>query len=145
MAQPAQYETLHATSFVLNGKGVLIRGPSGSGKSTLALEMLQHGAELIADDRTDVTLQGEELWLTKPKTLPALLEVRGLGLIPAPFAKTPQPLHLVVDRGMEETDRLPPQRRCTLLGREVDLLHNIARGHFNAALAAYLMYGRSVA
>lgn len=144
MAQPERRETLHATSFVLNGKGVLIRGPSGSGKSTLALEMLQHGAELIADDRTDVTAQGPALWLSKPKTLPALLEVRGLGLIPAPFTQAPQTLHLVVDRGVAEADRLPPKRSCMILGREVELLHNIARAHFNAALAAYLIYGRRV-
>ena len=48
-------ENIHATCIALNNRGILLTGASGSGKSDLALRMiLEKGAVLIADDRTDI-------------------------------------------------------------------------------------------
>ena len=46
---------IHATCISYRDNGILLIGPSGSGKSDLALRMMMNkGAQLVADDRTDV-------------------------------------------------------------------------------------------
>ena len=57
-------QPIHATCVVLADTAVLLRGPSGCGKSDLALRLIDRGARLIA----------------------GLLEVRGLGPVPVPWA-----------------------------------------------------------
>lgn len=52
---------LHASCVALDGRGLLILGPSGSGKSALALELMALGADLVADDRTEIEGQGPDL------------------------------------------------------------------------------------
>ncbi len=47
---------LHASSIILNGKAWLISGKAGAGKSTLVAELLNAGAELLADDLTAVAV-----------------------------------------------------------------------------------------
>ncbi|MEN8196664.1 MAG: hypothetical protein ABFS30_09120, partial [Pseudomonadota bacterium] len=47
---------VHATCVEISGCGVLIRGAPGSGKSDLALRLIEEGARLVADDRTDVAV-----------------------------------------------------------------------------------------
>ncbi|HEY1962405.1 MAG TPA: HPr kinase/phosphatase C-terminal domain-containing protein [Rhizomicrobium sp.] len=63
------------------GAGILIVGESGSGKSGLALRLIERGAVLISDDRTDLLAQEGNLWARAPAALAGLLEVRGLGII----------------------------------------------------------------
>lgn len=59
----------------------MITGPSGSGKSDLALRMIMDkGASLVADDRTDLTPVKKRLRASCPENISGLLEVRGLGV-----------------------------------------------------------------
>jgi len=43
---------LHASTVVLGGRAWVLAGPAGSGKSTLAAELLEGGAQMLADDLT---------------------------------------------------------------------------------------------
>ena len=51
-----QLLTIHGTELEIDGKGVLIIGKSKSGKSTTAIQLIALGSKLIADDRTELTL-----------------------------------------------------------------------------------------
>ena len=60
-------------------------GASGSGKSDLALRMiLEKGAVLIADDRTDIRRGANRPVASCPETIKGLLEVRGVGIVTPP-------------------------------------------------------------
>ena len=48
---------LHASCVAINGQAVLLAGASGTGKSDLALRLIDHGAQLVADDQTELSLQ----------------------------------------------------------------------------------------
>ena len=63
------------------GKGILLTGEAGIGKSSLALELIHHGAILIADDVVDFSLEADQLIGHCPKMLSGLLHSRELGLI----------------------------------------------------------------
>lgn len=63
------------------GKGIFICGEAGVGKSSLALELLQHGAALIADDVVDFVLENNQLIAHCPAPLTNLLHTRELGLL----------------------------------------------------------------
>ena len=79
---------IHATCVAIRAKGVLILGDSGAGKSDLALRLIDAGAKLVADDRTELYLTRGLLCARAPKTIAGLIEVRGLGVIVLPFAKS---------------------------------------------------------
>ncbi len=89
-------KTLHGTSVLVSGIGVLLRGKSGAGKSDLVLRLIDGGALLIADDRVEVRVDQGRVMASAPASLAGLLEVRGLGLMPVPFAPVGE-LRLVVD------------------------------------------------
>jgi serine kinase of HPr protein (carbohydrate metabolism regulator) len=74
-------ERVHATCISIDGWGVLLRGPSGAGKSDLALRLLDNGADLVADDYTELTRDGDQLRAAAPSILHGLFEVRGLGVL----------------------------------------------------------------
>ncbi len=133
--------TLHATSVAVAGRGLLILGPSGSGKSALALQMIALGARLVADDRTRLQPDGNEVMLSCPPALSGLIEARGLGLLRTP-AHPPCPLALVADLGAPETARLPEERGITLLGRDFPLVGGVEGPHFPAAMMLHLTSGR---
>jgi serine kinase of HPr protein (carbohydrate metabolism regulator) len=65
--------------------GVLLLGESGKGKSDLALRLIERGAKLVADDRTEIFVRGNALYARAPKSLAGLMEVRGLGIVALPF------------------------------------------------------------
>lgn len=67
--------------------GVLLMGPSGSGKSDLALRLIAAGAELVADDRTDLFLKNGVLYAKSPNRIAGLMEVRGVGILALPHAR----------------------------------------------------------
>ena len=127
---------VHGSAVAVDGRGLLILGPSGSGKSRLAVEMLALGAGLVADDRVRIE-PGAPPILHAPNRWPGLVEVRGLGLIPAPRA-APVPCRAAIDLGREGQGRLPRHGRLALAGGEVTCLR-WGEGHpYAAALILYL-------
>ncbi len=128
---------LHASCVAVQGRGALILGRSGAGKSALALQLMAYGAELVADDRTELTVTGEDLIARPPATLHGLIEARGLGLLQMPFAGHAK-IALVIDLDQTEPARLPPERQVTLLGISVPLVLAVAQPHFPAAILCYL-------
>jgi HPr kinase/phosphorylase len=105
---------IHATCVSIGGDAVLLRGSSGAGKSDLALRLIDGGAILVSDDRTELMRTGSELIATAPVTIAGKLEVRGIGIVELPFAPD-APVRLVVDL-TDAVERLPEPGRCTLLG-----------------------------
>ena len=133
--------TLHASCVAVEGKGLLILGPSGSGKSGLALNLIALGAQLVADDRVDLVVEGSALVARCPAPLRGLIEARGVGLLRCdaiPKAK----VGLAVDLGTPEPARLPESHTIVLLDRRIDLVHLPSNAHFPAALLLYLRGGR---
>ena len=129
---------IHASCVVLHGKALLITGPSGSGKSSLALRLIALGAELVADDRTILTLQGEALMATVPDSIAGLIEARGVGLLRIAHSAGPHEVKAVVDIGTSEEQRLPTPHRHSYLGVSLPCLHNADSPHFAAAMLLYM-------
>lgn len=73
-------------------------GKSGSGKSDLALRLIAMGAQLVADDRTDLFVKKGILYAKAPSRIAGLLEVRGVGIIAIPCAQQAK-VTLVADLG----------------------------------------------
>ncbi|MGZ5938137.1 MAG: HPr kinase/phosphorylase [Rhizomicrobium sp.] len=68
------------------GAGVLLLGDSGAGKSDLALRLIGRGAQLVADDRTDLEVRRGRLVARAPRNIAGLMEIRGLGIVEMPHA-----------------------------------------------------------
>lgn len=132
---------LHASCVAIEARGLLILGPSGAGKSALAMRLLAMGARLVADDRTEVTVAGGRLIARSPPAIRGLIEARGVGLLRAETLDE-APVALVADLGQTEDQRLPPFRRLTLLGCDLDLVLHAQNDHFAQALLLYLRHGR---
>jgi serine kinase of HPr protein (carbohydrate metabolism regulator) len=113
---------LHATTVEIGGAGVLLRGAPGSGKSDLALRLIGEGAQLVADDRTDIEAVGGRLIARAPETIAGLLEVRGLGIVE--IGAAPQTvLALAVDLATPaDIERLPGPAETDILGIRLPLL-----------------------
>ena len=90
--------------------GVLILGESGTGKSDLALRLIAMGANLVADDRCEVSFDGAALRARAPRAIAGLIEIRGLGIVALPFA-TDVRIALVARTMRGLPDRLPARRR----------------------------------
>jgi len=141
-APPTPSDILHATSVAVDGRGLLILGPSGSGKSALALRLIALGATLVSDDRTRIEADEGRLIATCPSPATrGLIEARGLGLLRAPSSDSVA-LHLAIDLGRTEPDRLPPFREVTFLGCRLSLVLHPQNDHFPDALLLYLRHGR---
>ncbi len=100
-----------------------MRGKSGSGKSDLALRMIDRGARLIADDRTDLALgEGGQVMARAPAAIKGRMEVRGLGINEMP-SKDQAEVALVIDLvGLGEVERLPDSSSVFYLGRRLPLV-----------------------
>lgn len=133
--------TLHATCVALGPRGILIRGASGAGKSALALQLMAHGAQLVADDQTILTRQDDAIFATCPPNLRGMIEARGIGLLAAKPRKTAK-ICLIVDLDQIETDRLPPKRNSDLMGVPIDLVFGSTSGHLPYGVLQYARAGR---
>lgn len=145
-AAPALHdEVRHATTVSVAGRGLMIVGPSGSGKSALALMLMAFGGQLVADDRTRLWLSADatEVWADAPADLPALVEARGVGLLPVRLAG-PVPLVAVADMGRHEPARLPEPHWTDIFGRKVALFHGAENEHFAYAILQYLGTGAAL-
>jgi HPr kinase/phosphorylase len=138
--------TIHATCFVLDGHGILVRGPSGAGKSRLALHFIETSAEkgrtarLVGDDRVHIEAVAGRLVATVPPTIAGLIERRSQGLRDAGIEKIDfQPsatVDLVVDilPHAEFFDAAREKnRRIALEG--VSLPHLVVSRDFGSAVA----------
>jgi len=100
--------------------GVLLLGDSGKGKSDLALRLIERGAKLVSDDRTELFARDGTLFARAPVRLSGLMEVRGLGIVALPFAAEAR-VALAVE--MIEQGYLPrmPQAETFMLPPELAL------------------------
>ena len=113
-------ETIHATTVVIDGQGVMILGSSGSGKSDLALRLIDRGAQLVADDYTEIRRENDTLLANPPLTIRGRIEIRGLGIVPSPPVDG-VPITLAVRLGAE-VERMPERTREAFAGVAVRVL-----------------------
>lgn len=132
---------LHASCVAINGRGLLILGTSGAGKSALALQLMAFGADLVADDRTDLWREGERLFAAPPATLAGLIEARGVGILQVPALERAE-IVLAADLDQREYNRLPPLRHMMVLGARLPLVHGAENAHLAPALLQYLRHHR---
>ncbi|MFG6589481.1 HPr kinase/phosphorylase [Sulfitobacter sp. 1A12157] len=130
-------ENLHASCVAIHGRGVLILGPSGAGKSALALQLIALGATLVADDRTDIMRQGDQVIASVPEPIRGLIEARYVGILRAED-HGPVPLALVVDLSRTEDQRLPEPHSHMLRGVTLPCFHKCDSAHFAAAIHLYM-------
>ena len=134
-------ETLHASCAAFGQNGVLITGKSGSGKSSLALELIALGAVLVADDRTILTTTDGTLMATCPAPISGQIEIRKVGILATPTQPSAN-IRLVVDLDQREPDRLPPHRRITISGIELDCIFGKDTLSLAIAVKLFLQGGR---
>ena len=98
---------LHASCVAVADQGILICGPSGTGKSDLALRLIDDGADLVADDRVDISCKNGQLLASAPENIKGLIEVRGLGLVKV-RARTEAVITLVIElKNRHSIERVP--------------------------------------
>lgn len=131
---------LHATCVSLLGNGLLLVGRAGIGKSTLALELMALGAELVADDRCDISVRGEYVAVRRPPNLPQAIEARGIGLLSAPCVDEAR-LVGVVDLEGASQERLPVRRYVDFAGTPLPLIQKSDQTNLAAALLHFLKFG----
>lgn len=141
MAEEGDPLVLHASCVAWSGRSVLILGQAGAGKSTLALHLMAYGADLVADDRTEIERRGSELWARSPESISGLIEARGIGILGAAPSQ-PSRLCLVVDLDRTAADRLPPHHHRDICGISLPCLHKVEGSHFPPAVLQYLKGGR---
>ncbi len=107
---------IHATCIAVDGTGVLIRGPSGSGKSDLALRLIDAGAELVADDYSELSVVDGILRATAPQTIEGKIEIRGYGIVNMPHQASVNVELLVELVPKMEIERFPEEETVTVEG-----------------------------
>lgn len=115
---------IHATCVSINSAGILLLGKSGSGKSDLALRLIMNkGAILVADDRTDIFPQEGKIFAGSPENIMGLLEVRGIGIVKMPFTQNIE-VKLVVELAvnLKDVERMPELQEYEILGCSIPLI-----------------------
>ena len=72
---------IHGVLLNISGYGILIRGKSGIGKSECAAELLNKGAQLVADDLVMIEKENQNIVGYPPENIKNLIEIRGIGII----------------------------------------------------------------
>ena len=105
---------IHASTVAINKSAVLITGPAGVGKSDLALRLIDEGAELIADDQTFLSEEGDLLIASAPASIAGLMEVRHVGLLHLPHTLSAiVALYVELVPTAEELERMPEKQFIT--------------------------------
>ena len=107
--------SLHASCVAWGEVGILLRGPAGSGKSSLARALVDAGGRLVGDDRVGVSAAHGRLVARGHPALAGLIELRGLGPVPAERRADAAVLRLVVDLA-DAAPRLPEAGTADLAG-----------------------------
>jgi len=111
---------LHASCVAIAGQGVLLAGPPGSGKSDLALRLIDDGAELVADDQTQLTKTANGIYASAPASIAGLLEIRHVGLVRLPYREAAAVcLYVELAPAQESLERLPEPATIFLLDQTV--------------------------
>lgn len=113
---------IHASCVELGGTGVLLLGESGSGKSDLALRLIDAGARLVADDRTELRRDGTRLIASPPATIAGRMEVRGVGIVPLAHVAECAVGLAVELVAPDRVERLPSAQSRAWLGIDLPLL-----------------------
>nr|WP_269844744.1 HPr kinase/phosphatase C-terminal domain-containing protein [Sphingomonas jeddahensis] len=113
-------ETIHATTVAIEGRGVMILGDSSSGKSDLALRLIDRGAQLVADDYTEIRRDNDNLLADAPLTIRGRIEVRGLGIVALPHVDG-VPITLAV-RLCRDVERMPERATKAFAGVAIRVL-----------------------
>jgi HPr kinase/phosphorylase len=122
VSQAPPHIQIHASCVELGGTGVLLLGQSGSGKSDLALRLIDAGARLVADDRTELRRDGARLIASPPPTIAGRMEVRGVGIVPLAHVAECV-VGLAVDLvASARVERLPAAQSRAWLGIDLPLL-----------------------
>ncbi|MEL6647548.1 MAG: HPr kinase/phosphatase C-terminal domain-containing protein [Pseudomonadota bacterium] len=130
-------DIVHASCVAVQGRAAMITGASGAGKSALALQLIALGAELVADDRTELWREGDQVWADAPDRLRGLIEAREVGILKLAPAGA-HPLAVVIDMDTPETERLPAHHAMQLSGLPIPVLRKSELPHFPAAIMTYL-------
>lgn len=111
----------HANCVVVDGVGVLLRGPSASGKSDLSLRLIDAGAQLVADDYTQLELRDGRVVASAPAAIAGMIEVRGIGLVKVSNIASAE-IGVVIDlMASDSIERAPTPTVCTYLGVQLPL------------------------
>lgn len=138
--------TVHATCFVIDGQGVLLRGASGAGKSRLALHFIETApargrqARLVGDDRIYLEPAEGRLIASVPSTIAGLIERRTAGLRDAGIERIDwqpsAPVSLVVDILDDDAEIVIPSKKIRHIRlKGVDLAYLPVPGDFQRAVA----------
>ena len=126
---------IHATAVAIDGHAVLLRGAPGAGKSDLALRLIDAGARLVVDDRSELVRRGDAIIVRPPRTIGGLIEVRGIGIMRIE-GLAEAPVALIADLvAPKDVERLPERCYETILGVRLPL---IALAPFEASAAVKL-------
>lgn len=129
----------HGTTIEINGVGIFIQGASGAGKSDFAIRLIEMGANLIADDYTNLTPASDALIASAPENIKGLIEIHGIGVISTEVKKQTQ-VKLVVElvEG-DKIERMPEQQSTLIEGVSLPLIFLCAKqASATAKLSLYL-------
>jgi len=91
--------------------GILLLGESGAGKSDLALRLIARGAELVADDRVELSAEDGGLVARAAKNLAGLIEIRNVGIVALAYAPQARVALAALLGSAENLPRLPEHER----------------------------------
>jgi HPr kinase/phosphorylase len=137
---------VHGTAVAVGHNGLLILGTSGAGKSGLALRMIALGADLVSDDRVDLSREtdaaGAALVARAPVALRGLIEARGIGLLRLE-ARASVRLKLAVDLDRPPAARMPQGDTITYQDVALRLISGRDVPNIDAILTLLLQGGRA--